>query len=447
VFFLLVIIVFAASYYYFKSMKKLLILESENNLSITAELKANEITNWRQERVDDALTLAPYYIDAAKIKILKEIGDGIKRQELFCKWTRDIQKNPEYEGIYLYDLSLKLIAFGCTGNESVPLGNYETAQALKAIQSKKMIFSDLYRNESNRSIDLDIYVPVFETSLEDTKVAGLIALKINPDKFLYPLLRVNPGLSNTFETYMVRVREDKIQYLNELKYSTSSALSMATPSANESYLDPTNIEGIKGAGEGMDYRGIPVLYSIRGIPETPWLLVDKIDKEEVHAPVKQRALFVILFASIFVVGLGAWLGFMWYGQLVGFYKNQYTYEVERKTMTKKYDYLIKFANDIIIMLNKDLRIVEANDKALRAYKYAPNEIVEKSFNDLLTADSIAGFKGALEVVEKKGSNIFQTLHKRKDGSTFAVEVSMQHFVIEWIEYYQAIIRDISERKA
>ena len=444
---MLIIIVYAAGYYYFQSIKKIMVQESKNELSIISELKAHQITNWRQERLNDAFELSPYYIDAGKIQILAGITDAIKRQEYFCKWTGDIHKNSEYDGIYLYNTALQLIAFGCSGGEQVPLGKYGSSQALKAIQTKKIVFSDLYRNEFDRTVDLDIYAPVFETNLNDTKVIGLLALKINPYKFLFPLLQSSPGLNKTLETYMVKERDNEVQYLNALKYLKNSALTFMTPSAKEEYLDPLAIGGLKGAGEGHDYRGIAVFASIWAIADTNWMLVTKIDKAEVNAPVKERAVYVILFAVIFVVGLGALLAFMWYGQVVTFFRKQYSYEVERKTMTKKYDYLIKFANDIIIMLNKDLRIVEANDKALRAYKYSKDEIVEKNFKDLLSPDTMPAFKAALEVVENKGSHIFQIAHVRKDGSAFPVEISMQHFVIEWIEYYQVIIRDISERKA
>jgi len=205
-----------------------MVQDSKNNLSIISELKAHQITNWRQERLYDAFELSPYYIDAGKMKILAAVKDAIKRQEYFCKWTGDIHKNPEYDGIYLYNTALKLIAFGCSGGEQFPLGKYDSARRLRPYKQKKIVFSDLYRNEFDRSVDLDIYAPVFETNLNDTKVIGLLALKINPYKFLFPLLQSSPGLNTTLETYMVKVRDNEVQYLNELKYLKNSALTFMT---------------------------------------------------------------------------------------------------------------------------------------------------------------------------------------------------------------------------
>jgi len=442
VYLLLLIVVISAGYFYFRSVKKIIVNERENDLSIIAELKVSQITNWRQERLASAFSLAPFYIDAEKINILLQTGDMILRQEMFCKWTKDIHVNPEYEGIYLYDPSLKEIAFGCSGGENVPLGAYEKSEAKRALEEKKIIFSDIYRNEFNHSIDLDIYVPVFEVNVKKgTKAFGLIVLKINPYKFLYPFMQVSPGSSKTCETYMVRKEDGGLLYLNELKFLKDSALTASVHSGKGGYLSALVEKGVTGIAEGIDYRDIPVLAAIRNVPDSSWILIAKIDRDEARAPVIARAAYIILFSVIVVVGIGAWLGFIWYRQLASVYRRQ----VEHKVLTRKYDYIIKYANDIIIILNNDLRIVEANDKAITSYQYPSNEFLQMNLKDLHTPETLPALYSELEVIAKKGNQLFKTVHRRKDGSTFPVEVSMQHYVIEWSEFYQAIIRDTSER--
>ncbi|MCB4791534.1 MAG: PAS domain S-box protein [Elusimicrobia bacterium] len=443
---LLIVLVFLFSQIYFKNVKKILIREGERDLSIIAELKVSQILNWRQERLDDAFILAPFYIDAAKINILARTGDRIKRQKLFCKLTNEIHKNPEYEGIYLYDLSLKLITYGCSSNEKVTLGEYEKGLAQQALKDKKIIFSDLYKHEADKTVDLDVYVPVFETDLKGTDVYGLIVMKISPYKFLYPFMQSNPGPGQTLETFIVRKEGDKALFLNELKYRKDSPLTYTLPMAGKGYPASMAVRGVTGIVEGVDYRQTPVIAAIKKIPESSWILIVKIDKDEVNAPVKNRAVLITLFALIIVGGIGAFLGFIWYRQIVRFYRKQYIAEVERRSLEKKYDYFIKYANDIILIFNKDLRIMEANEKALASYKFSQLEIVQKNLKDIVALEALPVLAEDLKVIENKGSHIFKTIHKRKDGSTFPVEISMQHFVISWNEFYQAIIRDISERR-
>jgi light-regulated signal transduction histidine kinase (bacteriophytochrome) len=49
-------------------------------------------------------------------------------------------------------------------------------------------------------------------------------------------------------------------------------------------------------------------------------------------------------------------------------------------------------------------------------------------------------------VEGHGGFIYEGIHRRKDGTSFPVEVSSRIIDVEEKQYYQAIIRDISERK-
>ena len=50
------------------------------------------------------------------------------------------------------------------------------------------------------------------------------------------------------------------------------------------------------------------------------------------------------------------------------------------------------------------------------------------------------------MVDSTGSATFETIHVRKDGTTFPVEVSTRVVTIENGKYYQSIGRDISDRK-
>jgi PAS domain S-box-containing protein len=53
----------------------------------------------------------------------------------------------------------------------------------------------------------------------------------------------------------------------------------------------------------------------------------------------------------------------------------------------------------------------------------------------------------LKIVNENESGIFETMHQRKDGSVFAIEISSRVVNIEGLKYYQTIGRDITERKS
>jgi len=442
---LLVAIVFATAYSYFQRQEKIIVREAKNTLSIISELKGGQITNWRRERFSDAFTLSPVFIDAGKLSRLTETRDRIKRQEMFSQWTSDFLKNPEYEGASVYGPALEEITSLDSGGKTQPLSASVALQALQALKEKRIVFSDMYRNEFDHTIDLDIYIPVQTIDTPETRAVGLIVLKIYPEKFLYPFMQANLGMNTTGETYIIRKEGDKAFFLNNLKYLKDSALSLNDSPFSGKQCEAMAVRGVRGIVECDDYRGVSVIASVTDIPDSSWILIVKMDREEVNAFVNRRVMAVSLIVLFFLGLIGASLAFVWYRQIASFYQKQYAAEAEHRTLTRKYDYLIKFANDIIIMFNKDLKVIEANDKALGAYAYSLPEITKKNLKDLQSAEAIPDLTASLDVVAQKGNILFTTTHKRKDGTIFPVEISLQHFIIEWNEFYQAIIRDLSGR--
>lgn len=109
---------------------------------------------------------------------------------------------------------------------------------------------------------------------------------------------------------------------------------------------------------------------------------------------------------------------------------------------RKYQLLSMYARDIILFVDESGHLIEANDAAVRAYGYSRDELLSMSTADL---NSKEGKAPVCTVLEGAGG-MYETVHKRKDGSSFPVEVSSQGTMIDSAKIYLCIIRDISERK-
>jgi two-component system, sensor histidine kinase len=115
---------------------------------------------------------------------------------------------------------------------------------------------------------------------------------------------------------------------------------------------------------------------------------------------------------------------------------------------KRYQLLSEKANDAILFINTDGRIIEANRSALRMYGFTMEEILAKTIYDIRGANEKEGRDFVikqLEMAEVDGV-VFETLHHKKDNTCFPVEVSSQGAVIGDNKVYLSIIRDISDRK-
>ena len=121
---------------------------------------------------------------------------------------------------------------------------------------------------------------------------------------------------------------------------------------------------------------------------------------------------------------------------------------ERKkseAVLKRYQLLSQHAWDIMLFLGRDGQVLEANDAALKAYGYTRDEILTKSLYDLRIPRETATVETTLSEAENQ-SILYETVHRRSDGSCFPVEVSLQGAYIGENKVSLAIMRDITDRK-
>ncbi len=110
---------------------------------------------------------------------------------------------------------------------------------------------------------------------------------------------------------------------------------------------------------------------------------------------------------------------------------------------KRYRKTINNARDIILFLDLDGSIIEANQAAIEAYGYTNEELCSMNIRSI--RDNWGYTQHQLNQANAKGV-FFEATHRRKDGSTFDVEVSSQgtHFGKQRIIF--SVVRDITERK-
>jgi PAS domain S-box-containing protein len=188
-----------------------------------------------------------------------------------------------------------------------------------------------------------------------------------------------------------------------------------------------------------------VLSAVRKVPDSPWVLVAKVDAEEIYALMNQQDLWLALIGCSLVLAIGAAAGFVLRDLRSRFYQQKYEADRDRRALLGHYDYLSRFANDIILLMDETGQIVEANDRAVAAYGYPREELIGMPQRLLRDPATIDAYAHQLRAPEEQESLVFETLHRRRDGTTFPVEVSARRIVVEGAVLRQAIVRDITER--
>ena len=115
-------------------------------------------------------------------------------------------------------------------------------------------------------------------------------------------------------------------------------------------------------------------------------------------------------------------------------------------LLRRYALLARHGRDIILFMRRDDgRILEANAAAVKAYGYDYENLLALTIHDLRAPGTCALTIEQMEEAESRGI-LFETFHRRKDGSIFPVEVSSRGETIEGARTLISVVRDITQRK-
>jgi PAS domain S-box-containing protein len=352
-------------------------------------------------------------------------------------------EHSDYKSAFLLDprgiLRLSFPAGGAIGKIAQNL-------ALEAVRTSQIILSDVHRGDGAEDIHLDLLIPLFIPRSDEPLVVGTLLLRIDPQKFLFPLIQSWPTPSRTSETLLIRREGDDVLFLNELRHQKDTALSLRLPVGRALLPAAMAARGWEGITEGVDYRGVPVLAAVRRVPESDWFIIAKVDSEEVYGPLHEWARLLGILVGAFIFGAGTMVILSWQKQRGAFYRRQYEGELERKALIRHYEYLTKHANDIILLLDDEGKVLEGNERAIESYGYARDELLRLNVRDLRPRETRNAVDGLMKKAEEQDGLVFETVHQRKDGSSFPVEVSSRVVEVEGGKFFQNIARDITERK-
>ncbi len=118
----------------------------------------------------------------------------------------------------------------------------------------------------------------------------------------------------------------------------------------------------------------------------------------------------------------------------------------RQEVLVKFRMLAENIRDIILFVRRsDARLMEVNDAAVDAYGYTREELLGMTAADLRTPEAATRLAEHLERSDQ-GPVFYESVHRRKDGSTFPVEVTGAGATVNGQRVLVSIVRDVSDRK-
>lgn len=444
-FVVLAFLIGASGHYVYVHQKEVFRQHKENELTAIADLKVKALTAWLIERQGDAETVRRDTLLAEAVRAWTRAGKpaGAMRQRL-------LDRLGGYWLAYGYRSVLLLDEQGVpllgTGENPDGIAAHERVMARMAISRKEVQISDFHLADTPQEtgVELDLMAPLVGP---DGQGAGVVYFRVDPALQLYPLLRTWPVPSETGEALLVRQEGDEVVFLNDLNKQPDAALKLRLPLARQNLPAALAVQGSKGAVEGKDYHGDPVLAVVRPIPKTAWFLVSKVDAREVFSDLNQLTWIVAALTGIFTAVAGLIIHLWWRRQRDGFLLREYRIEMERRQLAKRLDILSRHANDGIFLMDEHRRFLDFNERVESLYGFSREELLSMEAADLRPSETKPALEDDWRQAEAgESGGVFETLHRRKDGTVFPVEISLRRIDENGQTLHLGVVRDIGERR-
>lgn len=228
--------------------------------------------------------------------------------------------------------------------------------------------------------------------------------------------------------------------------------------------------------------GVRRIYAIATVPVTGWQVFVGVPVETFLAPHRERMVRSAAFGAL-VLLLALWLAYrigsaiarpigelaraasgsdgiplasapatgsaeveIVASRLSGLAREREQARGERAALMDHYESILKAARDIYLLIDEAGRIVDFNDAAVVAYGYAPEALREMAIADLRAPQARESLERDWRASAGPGGALYETMHRRSDGTTFSVEASTRVLEIDGKRYRQSLVRDISARK-
>ncbi|MCK9530185.1 MAG: PAS domain S-box protein [Gammaproteobacteria bacterium] len=424
-----VLTILALGYAVFEYERQRLHRAANNYLSGLMTAKLRQIEAWRRDRISELSVLArnPAVNDSLHKVLAGNTAAGQHLRESFMP----LVAIDRYDSLYVVDPAAD-VRFHVGMDPRLPDDFRLLVRAALVTGAPQLVHVLTADNQVRLHLLSVIAGPRADAP------SGVIGVQLDPAYFAEPVLFSWPVPESSGEVLLVQTAPGGVHFLTagrDIRAGTLMPRDRAQVAA--AALDT------QGPLAGTDYRGRPVLAMASAIENTPWRLLIKIDQREVFAPIRELALWIVA-VTVLVIAAAAWLIYMWWRSERARFRLEAARD--RAALARHFDYLAKYANDIILLADERGRILEVNDRAVELYGYSRDALLGMTIKQLRAPTEQSSFDYEWALLRAEKAHIYEVMHQSSDGRIIPIESSSRVIDIDGTPFYQVVARDISERK-
>ena len=357
--------------------------QAQERLAALAELRAAQVDNWLAQYDSQANFLSSSQPFAEQFIAWVDRGDQTAGQRLLNRLV-EFRRANGIDGVLLVNAAGQVLACETPADRAI---NETLLQAVKkAVASGKPAHTGIYRRDvADLPLRLDIVVPLVNSG---SPARGLIVLRVDPRRELFPMLAVWPVPSDSGETVLWHAQGERLLALSDVRGQPDSAGQLGDVLATSRLPPALVMRGEVRPGQPMqvsDYRGVPVLAVGRPVRGSDWWLVAKQDVAEYEQPAWRQARLVAAVAALALLGLG--LGSRLWWQRLALQQARREGDAQRQQLNAlgMLDAIANSSLDAIFAKDLQGRYVFYNAAAACQVGKAPVEILGRSDSELFGA--------------------------------------------------------------
>lgn len=353
------------------------------------------------------------------------------------KWSNEIKNDFEFVSMNIFNKKADLL-FSTDSTKSI-YDHFLKHELVVLLQKDSSALSNLYLAENKKLLQA-IITPI----RIDNVIVGYLWTEISFFEYLHPIISYTKQETEDVEYILLKKQSDLGFILRDVKENDEFKI-RTIPISKE---DKNELESfIKGKDFFKDakFKGSKIFASVNEIPGTDWRLLAKINQEKVAESTKNAAMLISVISFLLIVLSASITYAIWKRSRLHFLTRTFALRKEKDALTERYTSLTKYANDMILSIDKNGKILEANQKAFDTYGYPKEELLNMDLLDL-SYDRKKDVEVIFTSIHNREGILFETNHKRKNGTMISVEISAKLIKQGDEETLLAIIRDNTERK-
>ena len=161
---------------------------------------------------------------------------------------------------------------------------------------------------------------------------------------------------------------------------------------------------MRGVVEGVDYRDVEVIGAIAEVPDSPWILVARMDKSEAIAPLRSRFWQTVFFFGFMGAAISSGIILLWRQRATRYYQEQLKSAETIAENEEKFRKAFQVSPDSISLSRTESgEIVMVNEGFQRVFRCSTDEVVGRTFLDLGIWADLAARERYLELIKATGA--------------------------------------------